>query len=236
MSWYVVNTIRRHFSYSTIFIFKKLKKYALRTWSLWPHVRNARVCSFEDENSLPAEMSSDCVNYMSGHIDTKYLDQAFWFHGWMTACQRPKSVTSATMESPSWSLSTRGSIVTTLFRRLLSMSSSIASEHRETESCPEASSHGYWIHQLDTRKTAHVNFTYVWPTLLRKLNHKYESFCANIMNISCFSHHIASYQLENVLMKTYDCHHSRARCPLRTVSTMSSTNWEIKCTANGSAR
>ena len=67
---------------------------------------------------------------------------------------------------------------------------SIASESRETESRPEASSHGYWIHQLDTRKTARVNFTYVWPTLLRKLNHKYESFCANIMNISCFSHHI----------------------------------------------
>ena len=67
---------------------------------------------------------------------------------------------------------------------------SIASESRQTESCPEASSHGYWIHQLDTWKTARVNFTYVWPTLLRKLNHKYESFCANIMNISCFSHHI----------------------------------------------
>ena len=45
-------------------------------------------------------MSSECVNYMSGHIDTKYLDQAFWFHGWMTASQSPKSVTSATMESP----------------------------------------------------------------------------------------------------------------------------------------
>ena len=48
-----------------------------------------------------------------------------------------------------------------------------ASESRETESRPEASSHGYWIHQLDTRKTARVNFTYVWPTLLRKLNHKW---------------------------------------------------------------
>ena len=69
---------------------------------------------------------------------------------------------------------------------------SIASESRETESRPEASSHGYWIHQLDTRKTAHVNFTYVWPTLLRKLNHKYESFYANIMNISRFSHHIST--------------------------------------------
>ena len=69
---------------------------------------------------------------------------------------------------------------------------STASESRETESCPEASSHGYWIHQLDTRKTARVNFTYIWPTLLRKLNHKYKSLCANtcIMNISCFSHHI----------------------------------------------
>ena len=65
-----------------------------------------------------------------------------------------------------------------------------ASESRENESRPEASSHGYWIHKLDTRKIARVNFTYVWPTLLRKLNHKYESFCANIMNISCFSHHI----------------------------------------------
>ena len=30
------------------------------------------------------------------------------------------------------------------------------------------------------KKTARVNFTYVWPMLLRKLNHKYESFCANI--------------------------------------------------------
>ena len=66
---------------------------------------------------------------------------------------------------------------------------STASESRETESRLEALSHGYWIHQLDTRKTAYY-FTYVWPTLLRKLNHKYESFCANIMNISCFSHHI----------------------------------------------
>ena len=55
-----------------------------------------------------------------------------------------------------------------------------ASESRETESRPEASSHRYWIQQLDTRKTVRVNFTYVWLTLLRKLNHKYESFCANI--------------------------------------------------------
>ena len=39
-------------------------------------------------------------HYISGHIDTKYLDQAFWFHGWMTASQSPKSVTSTTMESP----------------------------------------------------------------------------------------------------------------------------------------
>ena len=61
--------------------------------------------SFEDENSLPAEMSSDCVNYMSGHIDTKYLDQAFWCHGWMTAFQSPKSVTSATMELPTVQIS-----------------------------------------------------------------------------------------------------------------------------------
>ena len=73
-------------------------------------------------------------------------------------------------------------------RRLLAIST--ASKSRETESRPKASSHGYWIHQLDTRKTAYVNFTYVWPALLRKLNHKYESFCANIMNISCFSHRI----------------------------------------------
>ena len=65
-----------------------------------------------------------------------------------------------------------------------------ASESRENESRPEASSHGYWIHKLDTRKTACVNFTYAWPTLLRKLNHKYESFCANIMNISCLFRHI----------------------------------------------
>ena len=70
------------------------------------------------------------------------------------------------------------------------VASRAASESRENESHPEASSHGYWIHKLDTRKTARVNFTYVWPTLLRKLNHKYETFCANIMNISCFSHHI----------------------------------------------
>ena len=47
-------------------------------------------------------MSSDYVNYMSGHIDIKYLDQAFWFHGSMTAPQSPKSVTSATMESPNY--------------------------------------------------------------------------------------------------------------------------------------
>ena len=45
-----------------------------------------------------------------------------------------------------------------------------------------------------------------------------------------------SYQLLNVLMKIYDRHHSRAHCPLCTVSTMSSTTWEIKCAANGSAR
>ena len=71
-------------------------------WPLLRHVRNACFWSFEDENSWVAEVSSDCVNYMymSGHIDTKYLDQAFWFHGWMTASQSPKSVTSATMESP----------------------------------------------------------------------------------------------------------------------------------------
>ena len=62
----------------------------------------------------------------------------------------------------------------------IGLTPSIASESWETESRPEASSHRYWIHQLDTRKTARVNFTYVWLTLLRKLNHKYESFCANI--------------------------------------------------------
>ena len=33
---------------------------------------------FKDENSWVAEVSSDCVNYMSGHIDWKYLDQASW--------------------------------------------------------------------------------------------------------------------------------------------------------------
>ena len=35
---------------------------------------------------------------------------------------------------------------------------SIASESRETESRPEASSHGYWIHQLDTRKNSTCKF------------------------------------------------------------------------------
>ena len=35
-------------------------------------------------------MSSDCVNYMSGHIDTKYLDQAFWIYDRMAASQRLK--------------------------------------------------------------------------------------------------------------------------------------------------
>ena len=59
-------------------------------WPLWRHARNAHFWSFEDENSWVAEVSSDCVNYMSGHIDTKYLDQAFWFHGWMTASQKSK--------------------------------------------------------------------------------------------------------------------------------------------------
>ena len=108
---------------------------------------------------------------------------------------------------------------------------SVASESR-----PEASSHGYWIHQLDTQKTAHVNFTYVWPTLLRKLNHKYNSLLFKYYEYFLF---FPSYQLANVLMKIYDRHHSRTRCPLRTVSTMSSTTWEIKmhrerfCTIKG---
>ena len=35
---------------------------------------------------------------------------------------------------------------------------STASESRETESRPEASSHGYWIHQLDTRKNSTCKF------------------------------------------------------------------------------
>ena len=35
-------------------------------------------------------MSSDCVNYMSGHIDTKYLDQASWIYDRMAASQRLK--------------------------------------------------------------------------------------------------------------------------------------------------
>ena len=41
---------------------------------------------------------------MSGHIDWKYLDQASWIYDWMAASQSPKSVTSATMESPSYNL------------------------------------------------------------------------------------------------------------------------------------
>ena len=45
-------------------------------------------------------MSSVCVNYISGHIDTKYLDQASWIYDRMAASQRLKIVTSATMESP----------------------------------------------------------------------------------------------------------------------------------------
>ena len=57
---------------------------------------------FKDENSwvLVAEVSSDCVNYIPGHIDTKYLDQASWIYDRMAASQRLKNVTSATMESP----------------------------------------------------------------------------------------------------------------------------------------
>ena len=46
------------------------------------------------------------------------------------------------------------------------------------------------------------------------------------------------FKLENAQTfrsEIYDRHHSRARSPLRTVSTMSSTTWEIKCAANGSA-
>ena len=65
-----------------------------------------------------------------------------------------------------------------------------ASESRENESRPEASSHGYWIHKLDTRKTARVNFTYVKLAYVAQKIKSQESFCANIMNISCFSHHI----------------------------------------------
>ena len=65
---------------------------------------------FKDENSWVAEVSSDCVNYIPGYIDTKYLDQAFWFHGWMTASQslsqKQKLPTcglwAGTMYSPGW--------------------------------------------------------------------------------------------------------------------------------------
>ena len=35
-------------------------------------------------------MSSDCVNYIPGHIDTKYLDQASWIYDRMAASQRLK--------------------------------------------------------------------------------------------------------------------------------------------------
>ena len=45
---------------------------------------------FKDENSWVAEVSSDCVNYMSGHIDTKYLNQASWIYDRMAASQRLK--------------------------------------------------------------------------------------------------------------------------------------------------
>ena len=55
---------------------------------------------FKDEKSWVAEVPSGCVNYMSEHIDWKYLDQASWIYDWMAASQSPKSVTSATMESP----------------------------------------------------------------------------------------------------------------------------------------
>ena len=91
----------------------------------------------------------------------------------------------------------------------VTLNTKTASESRETESCPEASSHGYWIHQLDTRKTARVNFTYVWPTLLRKLNHKYELW---ILLCKCYEYFLffPSYQLANVLIKIYNRHHSRA--------------------------
>ena len=45
---------------------------------------------FKDENSWVAEVSSDCVNYIPGHIDTKYLDQASWIYDRMAASQRLK--------------------------------------------------------------------------------------------------------------------------------------------------
>ena len=35
-------------------------------------------------------MSSDCVNYIPGHIDWKYLDQASWIYDWIAASQRLK--------------------------------------------------------------------------------------------------------------------------------------------------
>ena len=45
---------------------------------------------FKDENSWIADVSSDCVNYIPGHIDTKYLDQASWIYDRMAASQRLK--------------------------------------------------------------------------------------------------------------------------------------------------
>ena len=45
---------------------------------------------FKDENSWVAEVSSDCVNYIPGHIDWKYLDEASWIYDWMAASQRLK--------------------------------------------------------------------------------------------------------------------------------------------------
>ena len=45
---------------------------------------------FKDEHSWVVEVSSDCVNYIPGHIDTNYLDQASWIYDRMAASQRLK--------------------------------------------------------------------------------------------------------------------------------------------------
>ena len=45
---------------------------------------------FKDEKSWVAEVSSDCVNCIPGHIDTKYFDQASWIYDRMAVSQRLK--------------------------------------------------------------------------------------------------------------------------------------------------
>ena len=70
-----------------------------RHFEMVQHLKfNARVVTsathvfelFKDENSWVAEVSSDCVNYISGHIDTKYLDQASWIYDRTATSQRLK--------------------------------------------------------------------------------------------------------------------------------------------------